>query len=109
MKDTTNPIASVIHECASLGIAPIAAGSPWCGLIDFQKSYSVATTIVRMERKKENSNAAGRVIPANSPAVIVDIDREVPGNTADKSWHSPIQIACPTDISAMSSVGPPRA
>ena len=43
----------------------------------------MATTIVGMERKKENSSAAGRDIPAICPAAMVDIDRDVPGNTAE--------------------------
>src|SRR6516225_2260251 len=107
MKEITNPMASVIHECASLGMAPMTAASPWWGREDFQKSYSVATTMVGMERKNENSSAAGRVIPASSPAVIVDMERDVPGKTAERTWQRPIQIAWPTDISAISSVGPP--
>ena len=69
----------------------------------------VATTIVGIDRKKENSSAAGRLIPASSPAVIVAIEREVPGNTADSTWHSPIHTACPMDMSSMSSVNLPRA
>src|SRR5271157_98775 len=109
MNDTTKPIASTTQECRSLGMAPIAEGSPWCGRIDFQRSYKVATTMVGMERKKENSNAAGRLMPANSPAVIVDIERDVPGNTAESTWHKPIQIAWPIDISSLSSVSLPRA
>src|SRR6202011_3542475 len=47
-----------------------------------------------MERKNENSRAAALDIPAICPAVIVDIDREVPGKTADNIWQAPIHIAC---------------
>src|SRR6202035_4326189 len=51
--------------------------------------------MVDMERKKENSSAAALDMPAICPAVMVDIDREVPGKTADNIWQAPIQIACP--------------
>src|SRR5215471_19296920 len=57
-----------------------------------------------MERKNENSSAEGRDIPAICPAVMVDMEREVPGNTAEKIWQMPIQIACHMDISSMRSV-----
>ena len=46
-----------------------------------------------MERKKENSSAASRDIPATCPAAIVHIEREVPGKTAESTWTAPIQIA----------------
>ena len=51
--------------------------------------------MVGMERKNENSSADARDMPANCPAAIVDIDRDVPGNTADRIWQAPIQIAWP--------------
>src|SRR6202140_4782174 len=51
--------------------------------------------IVGMERKKENSSAAALDMPAICPAVIVDIDREVPGKTPDNIWQAPTHIACP--------------
>ena len=65
--------------------------------------------MVGIERKNENSSAAGRLIPASSPAVMVDMEREVPGKTAENIWQKPIQTACATDISSMSSVSLPRA
>ena len=37
-----------------------------------------------MERKKENSRALGRLMPAICPAAMVDMERLVPGKTADK-------------------------
>ncbi len=40
-----------------------------------------------MDRKNENSSAAGRDIPATCPAAIVDIERDVPGKTAEKIWQ----------------------
>src|SRR6266849_5687419 len=51
--------------------------------------------MVGIERKNENSSADARDIPASCPAAMVDIEREVPGNTADRIWQAPIQIACP--------------
>src|ERR1700730_5702130 len=51
--------------------------------------------MVGMERKKENSSAAALDMPAICPAVIVDIDREVPGKPPDNIGHAPIHIACP--------------
>src|SRR6267142_5382431 len=71
---------------------------------DFSKSYPVAATIVGMERKNENSSADARDIPANCPPAMVDIDRDVPGNTAERIWHAPIQIACPRLMSSMCQV-----
>ena len=63
--------------------------------IDLKSVYSVATAIVGMERKNENSSAAARDIPASCPPAIVDMEREVPGKTADRIWHAPIQTAWP--------------
>jgi len=40
--------------------------------------------MVGIERKNENSRAEARDIPAICPAAIVDIEREVPGNTAER-------------------------
>ena len=48
-----------------------------------------------IETKKENSNAAARDMPANCPPAMVDIERDTPGNTPEKIWQKPIQIACP--------------
>src|SRR5262249_1401059 len=56
------------------------------------------------ERKKENSKAEGLDIPASWPEAMVDMEREVPGNTAEAIWQKPIQIACPADISSTCSV-----
>ena len=60
--------------------------------------------MVGMERKNENSSAEARDIPANCPAPIVDIEREVPGKTAERIWHAPIQIAWPRLMSSMCQV-----
>src|SRR5207237_4129274 len=67
----------------------------------FKKSYPVATIIVGIERKNENSSAAGRDMPATSPAAMVDIDREVPGKIAERICIAPIQTACGKLISSM--------
>src|ERR1019366_7135814 len=74
------------------------------GRIAFFNVQSVASIMVGIDRKNENSSAAARDIPASWPAAIVLIDRLVPGNTADKIWHAPIQIACQRVISSMNSV-----
>src|SRR5215470_12496395 len=60
--------------------------------------------MVGIERKKENSNTEGLDIPANCPAVIVDMEREVPGKTAENIWQKPIQIACSGVTSSIASV-----
>src|SRR5271165_1801489 len=77
---------------------------------DFSKSYAVATTIVGIDRKNENSSADALDIPTSCPPAIVDIDRDVPGNKADKIWHAPIHTACPKLISSICHVciHPPR-
>ena len=49
--------------------------------------------MVGIERKKENSSAASRDMPAICPAAIVHIEREVPGKTAERVCTAPIQIA----------------
>ena len=54
-----------------------------------------------MERKKENSSAASRDIPATCPAAIVHIEREVPGKTAESTWTAPIQIAVGRFVSSI--------
>src|SRR5581483_5243551 len=63
--------------------------------------------MVGMERKNENSSAAGRDMPANCPPVMVDMERDVPGNTAENSWQRPIQTACPRLIGSTFSVRKP--
>src|ERR1700752_5417956 len=60
--------------------------------------------MVGMETKKENSSAEARDMPAIWPAAMVDIEREVPGNTAEKIWQKPIQIACPRLMSSIFQV-----
>src|SRR5438445_13898264 len=57
--------------------------------------------MVGIERKNENSSAAGRDIPTICPAAMVDIERDVPGKTAERIWHAPIQMACGRLISSM--------
>src|SRR4029077_10768199 len=71
---------------------------------DFSRVYPVATTMVGIDRKNENSSADARDIPANCPAAIVDMDRDVPGKTAERIWQAPIQIACPRLIASMCQV-----
>ena len=44
--------------------------------------------MVGIDRKNENSSAAGRDMRASSPAVMVDMEREVPGKTAEKIWQA---------------------
>src|SRR6266852_9799346 len=67
--------------------------------------------MVGIERKKENSNAEARDIPAICPAAMVDMDRDVPGKTADKIWQAPIQTAWPRLIASIFQVWmrPPEA
>src|ERR671938_1817660 len=60
--------------------------------------------MVGMERKNENSKADARDMPASCPAVMVDMERDVPGNTADKIWQAPIQIAWQSDMSSIFQV-----
>ena len=60
--------------------------------------------MVGMERKKENSSAAARDIPTSCPAAIVDMEREVPGKTAERIWQAPIQIAWPPWMSSIFQV-----
>src|SRR5271165_2609933 len=93
MNDTTNPIASTIHPCVSILDTPIGF-SVLVPCKDFKRVYPVATTIVGIDKKKENSSADARDIPASWPPAIVDMDRDVPGNTADKIWQAPIHTAC---------------
>src|SRR5580704_10962887 len=57
--------------------------------------------MVGIDRKNENSRAAARDIRATCPAAIVDIDRDVPGKTADNIWQAPIQMAW---VKLMSSI-----
>src|SRR5260370_29834251 len=77
--------------------------APWPAK-HFRKQKQVAPTIVGIDRKNENSSADARDIPASCPAAIVDIDRDVPGNSADMIWHAPIQIACPLLMSSICQV-----
>src|SRR5438045_3715467 len=60
--------------------------------------------MVGMERKKENSSAAGRDMPATCPAAMVAIERDVPGKTAERICTAPIQIACEIDMLSISVV-----
>src|SRR6516225_12289242 len=100
--DPTTPMASTIQPCASIPATPI--GFAFFPTRDLSKSYAVATIIVGIDRKKENSNADARDIPANCPAAMVDMDREVPGKTADRIWHAPIHTACPKLMSSICHV-----
>src|SRR6476469_8501539 len=60
--------------------------------------------MVGIDRKKENSRAAVRDMPATCPAAMVDREREVPGKTADATWQMPIQMAWTSETSSMRSV-----
>ena len=40
-------------------------------------------------------------MPASCPPAIVAIEREVPGNTPERIWQAPIQIACPPLMSSI--------
>src|ERR1700682_3734775 len=60
--------------------------------------------MVGMDRKKENSSAAERDIPEICPAAIVDMEREVPGNTAENIWQNPTQMACARETPSIRSV-----
>src|SRR5207237_3075837 len=60
--------------------------------------------MVGIERKNENSSADARDMPAICPAAMVDIDRDVPGNTAERIWQAPIQIAWPRLIASILQV-----
>src|SRR5208337_4763798 len=102
INDTTNPIASTIHPCASIPATPI--GFPSLPRSDFHSLYPVAITIVGIDKKNENSSALAPDIPATCPAAIMDIDRDVPGNTAESIWHAPIHTACGKLISSMCHV-----
>src|SRR5215472_15548373 len=102
MNETTNPITSTAHPCASICVTPIAF-SPLPNT-DLYSVYSVATVIVGIDRKKENSKADARDMPAIWPPAIVDMDREVPGNTAEKIWQNPIHTACPRLMSSIFQV-----
>src|SRR5258708_28383959 len=92
INETTNPIASTIHSWVSAGMRPSAVSPAWARRF-LKRSYPVAAIMVGMERKKENSNAAERDIPVTCPAAMVDMERDGPGNTAEKIWQNPIHIA----------------
>ena len=64
-------------------------------MIDLSSVYPVAASMVGKDTKNENSSAEARDMPATCPAAIVDMDREVPGKTAERIWHRPIQTAWP--------------
>src|SRR5260370_42093381 len=57
--------------------------------------------MVGMDTKNENSSAEARDMRASWPPAMVDIDRDVPGKTAEKIWQKPIQIDC---VRLMSSI-----
>src|SRR6185437_12524422 len=102
MNDTTIPTSSNIQPCALTPETPIAF-SP-LPKMDFARSYPVPATMIGIDKKNENSRADGRDILTIWPPVIVDIEREVPGNTAEKIWQMPIQIAWPRVISSICQV-----
>jgi hypothetical protein len=60
--------------------------------------------MVGMETRKLNSRAAGRSRLTNWPAAMVDMEREVPGKTAESVWQRPIQMAWGRDICSTSWV-----
>ena len=60
--------------------------------------------MVGIDRKNENSSAEDLDIPASWPPAIVDIERDVPGNTPEKIWQKPIHAACPRLMSSIFQV-----
>src|SRR5580692_4695471 len=64
-------------------------------MTDLNSVYPVAANMVGIDKKNENSRAEARDIPAISPPAMVDMERDVPGNTPEKIWQKPIQTACP--------------
>src|SRR5580658_4938884 len=62
--------------------------------------------MVGIESRKLNSRAVDRVNPTTWPEAMVDMEREVPGNTGAKVWHSPITMACHRLISSTSATPP---
>src|SRR5882672_1071068 len=103
MNETTKPISNTVHSWPLMGMRP-SASAPCLGWKVLSRSYPVAAIMVGMERKKENSSAAVRDMPATCPAAMVDMERDVPGNTAEATWQIPIQIACVRETSSMRSV-----
>src|SRR5262252_11005546 len=102
MNETMKPMASTIQPWGSIWETPI--GFSPLPRSDLYSVYSVAAAIVGIDTKNENSSAEARDIPAICPPAIVDIDREVPGNTAEKIWQKPIQIDCPRLMSSIFQV-----
>ena len=54
----------------------------------------MATVIVGIDSRKLNSSADSRDMPEICPAAMVDMERLVPGKTAERIWQAPIQTAC---------------
>src|ERR1700692_4225671 len=90
-------MARTIQPWASIWATPIGF-SPCPLRSDLNKVYPVAATMVGIDRKNENSRAAARDIPASCPPAMVDMERDVPGNTPEKIWQKPIQRACPRPL-----------
>src|SRR6202166_5397927 len=86
-------MASTIHPCASICETPI--GFSPLPSSDLNSVYPVAATMVGIDKKKENSSAEARDTPATCPPAMVDMDRDVPGNTPENIWQKPIHTACP--------------
>src|SRR3989442_517396 len=101
-KDTTKPIAKMSHCCGMICDTQIGF-SPF-PITDLSKVYPVAASMVGKDTKNENSRAEARDIPAICPAAIVDMDRDTPGNTAERIWQAPIQIACPRLMASICQV-----
>src|SRR5580704_5618626 len=95
-------MAKTIHPWASICETPI--GFSPLPISDFNSVYPVAATMVGMERKNENSSAEALDIPASWPPAIVDIEREVPGNTPENIWQKPIHAACARLMSSIFQV-----
>src|SRR6202011_5993452 len=102
INDTTNPMARTSHPWGSICETPM--GFDPLPMTDLNSVYPVAASMVGMDRKNENSNAAARDMPATWPPAIVAIEREVPGNTAEKIWQKPIHTAWPIDRSSIFQV-----
>src|SRR5271165_2897892 len=97
--ETTKPMARTIHPCASICDTPI--GFSPLPRSDLYSVYKVAAAMVGMDRKNENSSAEARDMPASCPPAMVDIERDVPGKTAEKIWQKPIQMDCPMLMSSI--------
>src|SRR5688500_14581218 len=90
--ETTNPTASPPQQWPST--LKVSAASEVCPRTAWNSLKPVAANMTGIDRKNENSSAAGRLSPATWPAAIVAIERLVPGNAAARICAAPIKIDC---------------